>query len=94
MQKGRDCLRGFDGEGLIGENEFKGFADLSNGGVSSLPESMVLETSSSFGSSSSSTSLANVSPPIKPQSEDFGLSSLDNAAKIQTALDSVATLMR
>ncbi|KAE8652255.1 hypothetical protein Csa_022250 [Cucumis sativus] len=83
LQKGRDCLVGFDGEGLIGENEVKGIVDLGNGGFS-LPESMVLETSSSFGSSSSSASLANVSPPIKPQSEDFGLSSV--------ASDSVATL--
>ncbi|XP_038884113.1 uncharacterized protein LOC120075037 [Benincasa hispida] len=91
LQKGRDCLVGFDGEGLIGENEVKGVVDLGNGGFS-LPESMVLETSSSFGSSSSSASLANVSPPTKPQTEDFGLSSLDNAATLQTASDSIATL--
>ncbi|KAL0555873.1 hypothetical protein IC582_004374 [Cucumis melo] len=83
LQKGRDCLVGFDGEGLVGENEVKGIVDLGNGGFS-LPESMVLETSSSFGSSSSSASLANVSPPIKLQSEDYGLSSV--------ASDCVATL--
>lgn len=84
---------GFDAEGVIGENEAKGITDLGNGCVS-LPESMILETNSSFGSSSSSTSSANVSPPIKLQSEDFGLSLPDNAAKQHTTSDSAATLVR
>ncbi|XP_022921554.1 uncharacterized protein LOC111429779 [Cucurbita moschata] len=75
-QKGRDFLVGFDGDALIGENEAKVVADLGNGGVS-LAESMLLETSSSFESSSSS---------------DFGLSSLDNTVKLPTTSDSVATL--
>lgn len=56
MRKGRNCLLGFEGEAqsedLIG-----------NGiGSSSMAESMVLETSSSFGSTSSSTSLTNLAP--------------------------------
>ncbi|XP_022938594.1 uncharacterized protein LOC111444780 [Cucurbita moschata] len=92
LQKGQDCLVGFDAEGVIGENEAKGITDLGNGCVS-LPESMILETNSSFGSSSSSTSSANVSPPIKLQSEDFGLSLPDNAAKQHTTSDSAATLV-
>lgn len=93
MQKGRHSCLGFGGDGLIGENDAKGVADLGSGCVS-LPESMVLETSSSFGSSSSSASLTNVPLLIKPQNGDFGFTSMDNSAKLQTTSDSIATLAR
>ncbi|XAR51510.1 hypothetical protein NMG60_11006157 [Bertholletia excelsa] len=48
---------------------------------SSVPESMVLETSSSFGSTSSSISMSNL-PPIGVHGDDGGLNTQDKKAKV------------
>ncbi|KDP35020.1 hypothetical protein JCGZ_09308 [Jatropha curcas] len=78
-----NCLLGLDDDGLNGNNNL----DLVGGGgrdvegsqknakqgqdVHSVPDSPMLETSSSFGSTSSSPSLANL-PPIRVHVEDGG----------------------
>ncbi|KAI4352176.1 hypothetical protein L6164_006453 [Bauhinia variegata] len=76
MQKGRHCLMGFDGEAGSG---VEAHSFLSSG-----PESMVLETSSSFGSTSSSASLSNL-PPLRCQGEDNEVNSQDAKVKLTPA---------
>ncbi|KAI4346927.1 hypothetical protein L6164_007790 [Bauhinia variegata] len=73
LQKGRHSMMGFDGEAGSGV-EAHNF-------LSSGPESMVLETSSSFGSTSSSASLSNL-PPLRAQGEDNEVNSQDAKVKL------------
>ena len=76
MQKGKDSLMGSENEahgycsvtGAGGEGRHNG-GELSHRLVSSGAESVVLETSSSFGSTSSSASLSNL-PPLRAHGED------------------------
>ncbi|PON77503.1 PB1 domain containing protein [Parasponia andersonii] len=85
MQKGRaNCLVGFEGEA---QNECGG--DFSGNGIGSTAESMVLETSSSFGSTSSSASLTNLAA-IKSNVEDGGSGMNDNNVKL-TSPESLAS---
>ncbi|KAJ9147318.1 hypothetical protein P3X46_029492 [Hevea brasiliensis] len=79
MQKGGV---GFGGEGQCeGSNGACSVGEVSVGLCG--PESMVLETNSSFGSTSSSVSLSNL--PAKGQVEDHGAGSLDNKVKLSTS---------
>ncbi|OWM84643.1 uncharacterized protein LOC116205287 [Punica granatum] len=70
MQKAENCAAGF------GQNEC-----LSGGGMISGAESIVLETNSSFGSTSSSVSLTNL-PSGRPQDEDSGTNFPENQARL------------
>lgn len=70
MQKGENCAAGF------GQNE-----SLNCVGALSGAESIVLETNSSFGSTSSSFSLTN-SPSGKPQDENNGTNFQENRARL------------
>lgn len=83
MQKGRNFLLGFEGEGAQSE-------DLIGNGIGSpsMAESMVLETSSSFGSTSSSASLTNLAP-IKSSAEEGTSGVQDSKAKF-TSSDAIA----
>ena len=79
MQKGRvNCLAGFDSDG-----QSECGVDLFGNGIGSVAESVVLETSSSFGSTSSSASLTNLAP-IKSNVEEG-----DDKVKV-TSSDSLA----
>ncbi|KDP33011.1 hypothetical protein JCGZ_13042 [Jatropha curcas] len=79
MQKG--------GVGFGGEGQFEGNNGGCGGGEVSTAlcgaESMVLETSSSFGSTSSSVSLSNL--PAKGQVEDHGAGMLDSKVKLSAS---------
>ncbi|KAL5571313.1 hypothetical protein UlMin_020910 [Ulmus minor] len=91
LQKGRNCLVGFDGDGLgefgVGE-ERNGGGELGNG-VGSMAESMVLETSSSFGSTSSSASLTNLAA-IKSNFEEGSGVMVDSKVKF-TSPETIAS---
>ena len=83
MQKGRNFLLGFEGEGAQSEDLIE------NGiGSTSMAESMVLETSSSFGSTSSSASLTNLAL-IKSSVEEGTSGVQDSKAKF-TSSDPIA----
>ncbi|GMJ13119.1 PIGMENT DEFECTIVE 331 [Hibiscus trionum] len=66
-----NCLLGLDDDrqGNVGETGSQKNMNLKNQDVHSVPDSPMLETNSSFGSTSSSPSLANL-PPIRVRHED------------------------
>ncbi|KAK9272779.1 hypothetical protein L1049_003156 [Liquidambar formosana] len=80
-----DSGSGFDSAANVeGQNEGlrgSGGEVKCGGDLCSLPESIVLETSSSFGSTSSSVSSSNL-PPINVHVEDGGVNLLENMVKL------------
>ncbi|CAK9138555.1 unnamed protein product [Ilex paraguariensis] len=85
-QKGRnddsglDCLGFSDSSGECQVESGEGRSGLELGS-SSMPESMVLETSSSFGSTTSSASMSNL-PPIGAHGEDGVVNLQDTKVKV------------
>ncbi|KAF5737731.1 hypothetical protein HS088_TW13G00620 [Tripterygium wilfordii] len=76
MQRGGNCIGGFGGEA-------QGEGNGGGGGICGA-ESLVLETSSSFGSTSSSVSSSNL-PPITGQSEESVTNLQDNKVKLTSS---------